>query len=268
MTTKVDLYNGAYGNYEAEIYRQIRIETYGEDLGQTSWVTTEESNQIPEILNLTPDSSVFELGCGSGRYALQLAQKAGCRVLGVDINESGVRTACRLAEAAQLSSQCRFEQCDASKPLPYAEGAFDAAFSNDVLCHITNREHILGELFRVLRPGGRFVFSDALVINGVISNAEIAIRSSIGNYVFVPTGINEKLIKQAGFRPLHADDTTKNASMVAKRWYEARESRREALIGSEGEANFDGLQKFLQCVHTLTSERRLLRMLYTAQKPQ
>lgn len=268
MADKVDLYDGAYGYYEAELYRQVRIETYGEDLGQTSWVTTEESNQIPKILDLAPHSSVFELGCGSGRYALQLAKNCGCRILGVDVNESGVRTARGLAEAAQVSAECHFEQCDASKRLPYADHDFDAAFSNDVLCHLPSRVHILGELFRVLRPGGRLVFSDALVINGQISNAEVAIRSSIGNYVFLPAGRNEQLIEQAGFRLLQADDTTASASMIAKRWHDARESRREALIDFEGETNFDGLQRFLQCVHTLTSERRLLRMMYVAQKPK
>lgn len=268
MSNKVDLYNGAYGNYEAELYRQIRIETYGYDLGQTSWVTTEESNQIPHLLNLAPHSSVFELGCGSGRYALQLASQCGCRVLGVDMNESGIRTARRLAEAAQMESTCRFEQCDASKPLPYPDEDFDAAFSNDVLCHIPSREHILRELSRVLGPGGRLVFSDALIINGVVSNRELAIRSSIGNYVFLPTGLNEKLIEQAGFRLLQADDTTDSAATIAKRWYNARESQRESLISFEGAANFDGLQEFLHGVHTLTGERRLLRMLYTAEKSQ
>jgi SAM-dependent methyltransferase len=268
VADRVNLYDGAYGNYEAEIYRQIRIQTYGEDLGQTSWVTTEESNQIPEILDLAPHSSVFELGCGSGRYALHLAKKRGCRILGVDINESGIGTAYRLAEAAQMSAECRFEQCDASKRLPYGDGHFDAAFSNDVLCHIPSRVHILGELFRVLRPGGRLVFSDALVINGLISNAEIAIRSSIGNYVFSPTGLNEQFIAGAGFRLLQADDTTASASMIAKRWNDARESRRAALIAFEGMPTFDGLQRFLHCVHTLTRERRLLRILYAAQKPK
>jgi len=266
VSNKVDLYNGAYGNYEAELYRQVRIATYGDDLGQTSWVTAEESNQIPRLLNLASHSSVFELGCGSGRYALQVAKQCGCRVLGVDINESGVRTACRLAEAAQMAPQCRFEQCDASKALPYADGDFDAAFSNDALCHIPSREHILRELLRVLRPGGRLVFSDALVINGMISSRDLAIRSSIGNYVFLPNGLNERLIEHAGFLLVQADDTTASASLLAKRWYDARESRRQALIAFEGSANFEGLQQFLDCVHRLTSERRLLRMLYTAQK--
>ena len=45
MSQKVDLYDSAYGNYESDTYLQVRIETYGEDLGQTSWVTTEESKR-------------------------------------------------------------------------------------------------------------------------------------------------------------------------------------------------------------------------------
>src|SRR5438094_8355438 len=43
MPAKVELYDSAYANYQLALYRQIRLETYGEDLGQTSWVTTEES---------------------------------------------------------------------------------------------------------------------------------------------------------------------------------------------------------------------------------
>src|SRR6266550_5345070 len=45
----VDLYNTAYGNYERDLYREVRLETYGEDFGQTSWVTTEESHEIPRL---------------------------------------------------------------------------------------------------------------------------------------------------------------------------------------------------------------------------
>ena len=66
MSPKLDLYNNAYGNYESDAYREVRIETYGEDLGQTSWVTTEESAGIPELLALERDSYVLEVGCGSG----------------------------------------------------------------------------------------------------------------------------------------------------------------------------------------------------------
>ena len=44
MGASVDLHNTLYGNYGTDVYRDVRIATYGEDFGQTSWVTTEESH--------------------------------------------------------------------------------------------------------------------------------------------------------------------------------------------------------------------------------
>jgi SAM-dependent methyltransferase len=264
--TRVDLYNHAYGNYADDVYRQVRVETYGEDFGQTSWVTTAESDRIPELLALTATTSVLEVGCGSGRYALQVAAKTGCRVLGVDINAAGVENANRLAAALKLESQVQFEQCDASQPLRFGDASFDAVFSNDALCHIRGRAALFGELHRVLKRGGQLLFSDALVIGGTISHEELAARSSIGYYLFSPPGENERLLQRAGFHLLSAADTTVSAASLSQRWHEARENRRDALLGIEGPDNFEGVQRFLQCVHTLTREWRLLRMLYVAQK--
>ncbi len=267
MPPKLDLYNNAYGNYESDAYREVRIETYGEDLGQTSWVTTEESAEIPRLLGLTGDSYVLEIGCGSGRYALHLAEQIGCRILGLDINESGISNANKLAQATGLASLARFQQCDASKNLPFDEETFDAAFSNDVICHIPGRLGVLAEMFRVLKPNGRILFSDALVLGGMVSAEEIAIRSSIGFYAYSPPGENERLMSQAGFSGIRAIDTTENAVRIAKRWHDAREKRRTDLAAAEGDATFDGLQRFLSYVHILTREKRLLRFLYFATKP-
>ena len=152
----------------------------GRTLGQTSWVTTEESNEIPQLLDLRLNSSVLEVGCGSGGYALHLAEKVGCRLVGLDINAAGVRNANQLALARGLASRAHFEQCDVSKNLPFDDKTFDAVFSNDVLCHLPGRPEVLGEIFRVLKPGGRMLFSDALVVGGMLSHEEIATRSSIG----------------------------------------------------------------------------------------
>ena len=266
VSQKVDLYDTAYGNYQSHLYQQVRVETYGEDLGQTSWVTTEESSEIPRLLEMKVDSSVLELGCGSGEYALHLAEKVGCHLIGLDINAFGVRNANQLALARGLTSSARFEQCDISNNLPFDDNAFDAVFSNDVLCHIPGRDRVLGEMFRILKPGGRMLFSDALVIGGMVSHEEIATRSSIGFYVYSPPGENERLIARAGFRQIRVTDTTKSAEQIAKRWHGAREGRTQELVAIEGIVNFEGLQRFLSCVHILTSEKRLLRYLYFANK--
>jgi len=266
MSARVDLYNSAYANYGSDVYRQVRTETYGQDFGQTSWVTMEESGEIPRMLRLEPNSSVLELGCGSGGYALYVATKMGCRVVGLDINASGVQNANHLASTSGLTERVRFYECDASKSLAFDDKTFDAVFSNDVLCHIPERLKVLCEMFRVLKPSGRMLFSDALIVGGMISHAEIATRSSIGYYVYSPPGHNERLIGQAGFRQIRATDTTESAALIARRWHESRQKWKSDLVQQEGTSNFEGLQAFLSCVHTLTAEHRLLRYLYLAEK--
>jgi SAM-dependent methyltransferase len=266
MASRVDMYNTSYGNYERDVYREVRLETYGEDYGQTSWVTTEESHEIPRRLELTPNCWVLEIGSGSGRYALYVAETTRCQVIGLDVNGEGVRNASALAERQNLSKQVRFQQCDVSQPLPFADASFDAVYANDVFCHIPGRLALLKELWRVLKPGGRMIFSDALVVGGALSNEEISTRSLIGYYVFVPPGENEKLIEAAGFRLFDVADTTASAAEVSGRWHDAREKWKSELTALEGNTNFDGMQRFLSCVRTLTGERRLLRLVYLAQK--
>ena len=49
MPEKVDLYNTSYGNDEVEIYAEVRRETYGQDLGQTSWASLEAVYMAPSV---------------------------------------------------------------------------------------------------------------------------------------------------------------------------------------------------------------------------
>ena len=272
MPTQVDLYNNAYATIEHDLYRQVRAETYGQDLGQTSWVTSDESGRIPELLNLSRGSNVLEIGSGSGLYALHLARRIGCFITGLELNPSAIAGARRLASADGLSPLAHFQQCDASQPLPFADVAFDAAFANDVVCHLPGRARFFEEIYRVLRPGARLLFSDALIVGGLISHHELATRSSIGLYFFSPPAENERLLGLAGFRILSVQDTSAQAADIAQRWHNARERHRDQLIALEDTpgdpGRFDGLQRFLSCVHTLTSERRLLRYLYLAEKPE
>lgn len=97
-----------------------------------------------------------------GRLCVVPWRKVGCRIIGLDINKPGVRNANQLALAKGLASRVRFEQCDASEKLPFDDNTFDAVFSNDVLCHLPGRSEVLVEMFRVLKPSGRMLFSDAL----------------------------------------------------------------------------------------------------------
>lgn len=263
---KFDLYSTSYDHYAAEVQREVRRETYGEDIGQTGWMTTEEFCRFLQLLAIDAESNVLEVGSGVGGCALFMADRTGCRVTGIDINEHGIRNANALAQEQHLEHRVRFERLDASQPLPFATAEFDAVFSNDAVCHVPHRSRVLKEWLRVLKPGGSILFTDAMIVSGTVSNEEVATRSSIGFYLFLPPGENERLISEAGFELLSVGDLTASTASISRRWHDARDRRREDLVRVEGEASFNGLQKFLACTHTLSSERRLSRCMYLARK--
>jgi cyclopropane fatty-acyl-phospholipid synthase-like methyltransferase len=230
-------------------------------VGRREWL------EFADQLGIDAESEVLEVGSGSGGPAVYLAARRGFRVTGVDVNEHGVRNARALAGARGLAERVRFEVADASQPLPFAGECFDAIVSNDAMCHIANRAAVLRDWHRVLRPGGRALFTDAMVLTGPVSHEELATRSSIGFYLFVPPGANEAMLRAAGFAVIAVQDVTANAAEVASRWHDARARHRDPLVAREGEPNFEGLQRFLRCVHALSAEGRLSRYAYLAEKP-
>jgi SAM-dependent methyltransferase len=267
MSQSVDLYGTAYGNFATEILEQVRRETYGEDFGQSSWVTGREYRRFFGLLELATAEHVLDVGCGSGGPALFLASEIGCRVTGVDVNVAGIQAGQTLARQAGLDDKVHLRRADVREPLPFRDGSFDAIVCMDAMCHLPDRGRLLGEWRRVLRPGGRLLYTDPVVVTGLVSNEELATRSSTGYFEFCPPGVNERLIGLMGFELVRTEDVTQNEVEVSRRWHVARQQRAAELIRLEGEATFAGLQRFLATVDRLTSERRLSRFAYLGRKP-
>jgi SAM-dependent methyltransferase len=267
MSETVDLYNNIYEHFGSDAEAAVRQHAFGEDIGQSSWITAGEWLRFADQTGVRNDSHVLEVGSGSGGPAVYLAAARGCCVTGIDLNEHGVRNGERLAAAKGVADRVTFRVADASRPLPFPPDSFDAVLSNDAMCHLANRREVLAEWHRVLRPGGRMLFTDAMVVTGLVTQEEFAVRSSIGWYVFAAPGENERLIGGAGFTLLSSEDVTAAEAAIAERWHAARHEHRDELVAREGDANFAGLQRFLTCVHRLSSERRLSRFSYLAEKP-
>jgi SAM-dependent methyltransferase len=266
VTERVDLFDSTYGHFTDRVLDAVRKETFGVDIGQNSWVTADEYERFITWLEVSPEDHVLEIASGSGGPALHLARVAGCRVTGVDANRSGVATACEMAARFGQADRVRFSVADANARLPFEEDAFDALLCIDSMNHFPDRLAVLREWRRVLRVGRRAIFTDPVVITGPITNDELALRSSIGLFLFVPAGFNERLIGQAGFRLVRQEDVTENAALVSGRWHRAREAHKDDLVRIEGEERFAGLQRFFEAVHRLTSERRLSRIAYLTEK--
>jgi SAM-dependent methyltransferase len=265
MSKQIDLYNSTYGNFQAQVLAEIRRETYGEDIGQNSWITTHEYDTFYSWLKLSAGAHLLEVASGSGGPSLYLAKKFKCRITGLDINEEGIKTANQQALEAGIMD-AKFQIANVNERLPFDDETFDAVMCVDSMNHFRDRPGSLKEWQRVLRSGKRALFTDPVVITGPVSNEELAARSNIGFFLFVPLEVTQNLIKQAGFNLLRCEDVTGNIELTSGRWHASRQRHRQDLIKIEGEERFEGLQKFLSTVHTLTSERRLSRFVFLAEK--
>lgn len=265
MANQVDLFDSTYGNFEEKVLAEIRRETYGEDIGQTSWITTDEYDTFYGWLNLSPGDHVLEIASGSGGPALYLSNKFKCCITGLDINEEGVKTANQSALNANITD-AKFQLADVNQGLPFDGETFDAVMCMDSANHLRDRLGVLREWYRVLKTGRRILFTDPVVITGPVSNEELGARSSIGFFIFISLEVTENFIKKAGFKLLRCNDVTDNIELTSGRWHDARQKHREDLIKIEGEERFEGLQKFFSTVHRLTSERRLSRFVFLAEK--
>jgi ubiquinone/menaquinone biosynthesis C-methylase UbiE len=259
-------YNANYGNFQTELYAQIRREAFGEDIGQNSWLTADEQDRFLKWLELSPGQSLLDVACGAGGPALRTATITGCCVVGVEVHEQAVTTASLLAAQRGLADRAEFRLIDATGPLPFAEFSFDAITCIDAINHFPDRPRVIADWARLLKPGGRVLFTDPLTVTGPLTNTEIALRSSAGFYLFVPQDYNGRVLSQAGLQLLAYEDATSNVARIAETRREARASRSIALREIEGHEAYDGQQEFLAVASRVAREGRLSRMVYVSKK--
>jgi SAM-dependent methyltransferase len=261
-------YDTLFSGSAEDLHARIRVDAFGEEIGQNSWLTADEHRRFFTWLELGVESEVLEVASGTGGPALFMLTETGCSVTGVDLHEAGVAAANGAAAAHGVGDRARFVQADARAPLPFDDDSFDAALCIDSINHVYERARLLGELWRVLREGGRLLFTDPIVLTGMLRREEMIIRSgSMGEFVFSSPGANERLLKEAGFVDVRTEDVTENMASVAAAWRDSRERHADELREIEGAVARDSLQEFLGVVHLVASERRLSRFAYLARKP-
>jgi len=104
-------------------------------------------NGVLEWLNAQRGESILDLGCGDGQLTQRIGA-TGASVRGVDASPQMVEASRARGVEAQVG---------AAESLPFEDRVFDAVFSNAALHWVRGQDAMMGEVNRVLKPGGRFV---------------------------------------------------------------------------------------------------------------
>jgi SAM-dependent methyltransferase len=153
-----DRFDELYVRAQSPVILSIERSVCGCDYGGTSWTTRAEAERIGAILGLKPGLRLLDLGAGSGWPGLYLARMSGCDIALVDLPLSGLRIAAQRAVTDCIAGTCWVAVADAAA-LPFRNASFAAVNHSDVLCCLCEKKAVLQACRRVIRRGGRMVFS-------------------------------------------------------------------------------------------------------------
>ena len=113
----------------------------------------EATEDLADLLQVSGTDHVLDVGSGLGGPARYFARRFGCRVSGVDLTAEFCDVARHLTSVLGLGERVSFEQGDAMA-MPFADAAFDGAYSMNVSMNIADKRSLYREIHRVLKPGG------------------------------------------------------------------------------------------------------------------
>jgi sarcosine/dimethylglycine N-methyltransferase len=173
---------------------------------------------------------IVDLGAGAGGPAKCLLSWTDASMTCVDLGKPALQALELWAQAANLSS--RLDTFNGSfNALPSTWTAyFDLVWSQDALCHATDRLAVFSEAKRVLRPGGAFVFSDILLAEDA-PQAHAQAFTAVNAVQNLGTSHDyTRDLQQAGFTEIRSEDWTSHLPMNFQRMLQQIERLRPAML--------------------------------------
>lgn len=184
------------------------------DISKSIGYSDEEMTSVPDganlglgcgnpvaLASLTPGEIVLDLGSGAGFDSFLAAEKVGPtgKVIGVDMTPEMLEKARRNAKKGNYTNvEFRLGEIE---HLPVADNSVDAIISNCVINLSPDKDSVFNEAFRVLKPGGRLMVSDIVLLGELPGFIKNSIEAYVGclSGALLKSDYLEK-IEAAGFR--------------------------------------------------------------------
>ncbi len=194
---------------------------------------------MAEQLELDADKKVLDIGAGYAGSARYLAETFGCRVDALNLSERENQRARELNRERGLAD--RIQVVDGSfEMIPARDALYDVVWSQDAMLHSGDRQRVLTEVARVLRPGGQFIFTDPMqtddcppgVLQPILDRIHL---SSLGS-----PGFYRQELRALGFSEVSFLDYT---PMLSRHYARVRDELIQKQSELEGKVSRDYLER-------------------------
>jgi ubiquinone/menaquinone biosynthesis C-methylase UbiE len=171
--------------------------------------------RLAELVGFSGTERVLDVGSGLGGPSRYIAWHYGCRVSGIDLTAEFVRVAEMLTRLTRLVGRVDYRQGNALD-LPFVDASFDVVWSQNAAMNIADRKRLYGEMFRVLRPGGKLALQEVARGPGGDPHYPVQWAREPATSLLLSQRETREKLETAGFRVLAWQDTTTEALEAAQ----------------------------------------------------
>src|SRR5690625_81694 len=233
VQTARDYYNSTDAdNFYATIWggEDIHVGMYASPTESIPDASRRTVETMASSLDLNADTRVLDMGAGFGGAARYLAKTYGSSV--VCLNLSEVENERNRALNTEQKLDHLVDVVDGSfEDLAFEDNSFDVIWSQDAFLHSSDRGRVLEEAARVLRPGGRIIFTDPMATDGTSPEKLEPILTRIKLESMASPGYYRNELTRLGFTDIEFRDEAQMLSQHYQRVLEETEKRGADLKG-------------------------------------
>ena len=212
-----------------------------------------ETEKLADMAKLGKDIEVLDICSALGGPARFLADRFGCKVTGIDATEKMVNEAIKRTDKAGLSHLISYIHGNALD-LPFKAESFDVIWGQDAWCYVTDKDRLIKEAYRVLKPGGVIAFTDWMQ-TGNMSEQEWKELNGFMAFPYMETldGYS-RLLENTGFVGISTEDLSVDFTRHCQLYQKMlREELKASIIKTYGNELFDaadeGLNKWVKAAN-------------------
>ncbi|WP_296643417.1 methyltransferase domain-containing protein [Roseinatronobacter sp.] len=201
-------------------------ESEDEDIAKASARTV---RHMASKLDLKPGAKVIDIGSGYGGAARYLARETGAHITCLNVSEKENARNRRMTAEQGLEGRIEIVH-GVFEDIPFPDNSFDVVWSQEAILHSGDRDRVLKEVARVLKPGGDFIFTDPMQATTSDDTSEYQpIYDRIHLSDMESIEFYKTTLEDLGFETVEIEDLTHQLRNHYARVRDELKSRRHAL---------------------------------------
>ena len=204
-----------------------------------------ETDTLARKAGITPSTTVLDVCSALGGPARQMARTIGCTVTGLDATPKMHDEAVRRTKEAGLDGKASFVLGNALD-IPYRAGSFDVVWGQDAWCYITDKERLVRECARVVRPDGTVAFTDWLETGPMSDGLWTALHAFMAFPYMETLDGYARLAEAAGLRVVEQEDLSPDFGRHVQHYLDAlQKTHKTAVVAGYGQPMYDEVERGL-----------------------